>query len=103
MMHFVDNVARFREGFFQAMIEADKEDPQSEHIYKPWSCGGAHFSHRVVDLGPAKEFRDPPLSSVDAVHAAFKDLCLLVLYNGLLFLVIFWCFARQDVTPAPGV
>ena len=103
LMRFVDNVVRFRERFLQAMIEADKEDPQSEHRYTPWSCGGNQFSHRTVDLGPAKEFRDPTPSSMEGVQVAFMDLSLLLLYNGLLFLIIFWRFARQDVTPAPGM
>ena len=103
LMRFVDNVVRFREGFLRAMIEADKEDPQSKHRYTPWSCGGNHFSHRTVDLGPAKVFRDPPPSGMEGVQAAFMDLSLLIFYNGLLFLIIFLRFARQDVAPAPGV
>jgi hypothetical protein len=40
---------------------------------------------------------------MEGVQAAFMDLSLLILYNGLLFLIIFWRFARQDVAPAPGV
>lgn len=103
LMRFVDNVVRFREGFLRAMIAADKEDPQSLHQYTPWSCGGNRFSQRTVDLGPAKEFQDPPPSSMEGLHAAFTDLSLLIFFNGLLFLITFLRFARQDVTPAPGV
>jgi len=100
---FVENAVRCRRAVFQAILEADKEDPESEHRYKPWSCGGPHFSHRKVDLGPAKEFRDPPPSSVEGLEAAFVDLGLLVLYNGVLFLVTFWRFVRQDVTPGSAL
>ncbi len=103
LMRFVDNVVMFRERFLQAMIEADKEDPESEHHYTPWSCGGNRFSKRTVDLGPAKYFQDPPPSSMEGLQAAFIDLFLLILYNGLLFLITFMRFARQDVAPSSGV
>ena len=103
LMRFIDNVVRFREGFFRAIIEADKKDPQSEHHYEPWRCGSSNFSQRVVDLGPAKEFRDPPPSSIECLHVAFMDMSLLILYNGLLFLITFLRFARQDISPVPGV
>ena len=69
----------------------------------PWSCGSGNFSQRVVDLGPAKEFRDPPPTGVEGLQAALMDLALLVLYNGLLFLVTFYRFARQDVAPTSGM
>lgn len=100
---FVDNAVRCRREVFQAILEADKEDPESEHRYKPGSCGGPNFSHRTVDLGPAKEFRDPPPSSVEGLQAAFIDLMLLVLYNGVLFLVTYLRFVRQDVTPGSAL
>lgn len=103
LMHFVGNAKRFREGFLQAMIEADKQDPESEHRYVPWACGGKHFSHRVVDLGPAKEFRDRLPSSTAGLQAAFTDLAFLIFYNFVLFVVTFWRFSRQNVAPAPGV
>jgi ABC-type transport system involved in multi-copper enzyme maturation permease subunit len=103
LMHFVGNVVRFREGFLQAMIEADKQDPESEHRYVPWACGGKHFSHRIVDLGPAKEFRDSPPSSTEGLQAAFTDLALLIFYNFILFLITFWRFSRQNVAPVHGM
>jgi len=103
LMHFVKNAVRFREGFFQAVIEADKQDPESQHRYVPWWCGNNPFSHRVVDLGPAKEFRDSPPSSIESLVAAFWDLFLLILYNILTFAITFWRFIRRDVAPVPGV
>lgn len=103
LMHFVKNAAIFREGFLRAVIEADKEDPQSQHRYVPRWCGNNPFSHRVVDLGPAKEFRDALPSSGDGLAAALWDVVLLILFNILAFPVAFWRFARQDVAPTPGV
>jgi ABC-type transport system involved in multi-copper enzyme maturation permease subunit len=103
LSHFVNNAVLFREGFFQAMIQADKQDPESQHRYVPWWCGNNPFSHRVVDIGPAKEFRDSPLSSTQSLVSAFWNLFLLVLYNILAFAVAFWRFTRQDVAPTPGV
>lgn len=103
LMRFIDNVVRYREGFLEAMIDADKDDPKSQHRYVPWSCGGSNFSHRTVDLGQAKEFRDPPPSSTEGLGTAFWDLFLLLVYNVLAFAVAFWRFARQDVARTPGV
>jgi ABC-type transport system involved in multi-copper enzyme maturation permease subunit len=103
LMRFIDNVVRYREGLLGAMIEADKEDTASQHRYVPWRCGGSNFSHRTVDLGQAKEFRDVPPSSTEGLKAAFWDLFLLILYNMVAFAIAFWRFARQDVAPTPGV
>ncbi|MEK6572551.1 MAG: ABC transporter permease subunit [Bacteroidota bacterium] len=105
LQNFVNNAVRFREGFFEAIREADRQDPDSQHRYVPWWCGSSakHFSQRVVDLGPAKEFRDAPPSSSEGLAAAFWDIFLLVLYNVFAFAVAFWRFARQDVAPTPGV
>jgi ABC-type transport system involved in multi-copper enzyme maturation permease subunit len=98
----VDNAVRYREGFLQAIIAADKSDPKSEHRYVPWWCGGNHFSMLAVDPGPAKEFRDILPSAGEGLSAAFWDVFLLLLYTIIAFAVAFWRFARQDVAPAPG-
>jgi ABC-type transport system involved in multi-copper enzyme maturation permease subunit len=103
LKNFVGNAGHFREGLFQAIIEADKQDPASEHRYVPWWCGGNHFSQRKVDLGPAAQFRDAPPSSIDGLAAAFWDIFLLIMYNILAFAVAFWRFARQDVAQTPGM
>ena len=58
-----------------------------------------NFTRRSVDLGPAKEFKDRAPTHVEALHTAFMDVSLLILYNGVFFLLAFWRFARQDVTP----
>ena len=100
---FVDNVVRFRRGVFTAVVEADREDPESEHRYRPYYCGGSQFSQRKVDLGPAKEFKDPPPSSAEGLEAALLALALLVLYNGVLFLVTYLRFVRQDVAPGAAL
>jgi len=95
----------FREGLFQAIIEADKQDPKSEHRYVPWWSGPSakHFSQRVVDLGPAKNFRDTLPSSSEGLDSAVWDIFLLVFYNLLTFALVFWRFAGQAVAPTPGV
>lgn len=102
---FVNNAVRFREGFFQAIIEADKHDPSSEHRYVPWwsDPNATHFSHRVVDLGPVKDFRDTSPSSSEGLSSAVWDIFLLILFNLLAFAICFWRFARQDVAPTLGV
>jgi ABC-type transport system involved in multi-copper enzyme maturation permease subunit len=102
LTHFADNVVRYRQAFLQAVIEADRHDPQSEHRYVPWWCGGNHFSTLTVDPGPAKEFRDVLPSAGEGLAAAFWDVFLLLLYTILGFAAAFWRFARQDVAPAPG-
>ena len=89
---------RFRRQVFEAILAADAEDEESEHRYQPWSCGGKHFSHRDVDLGPAKVFADPPGTSAQVLQAASLDVILLACYNVVLFLVTFAVFMRQDVT-----
>jgi hypothetical protein len=103
LQRFIDNAVRFRQGVFQAILEADREDPQSEHRYVPWNCGSDNFSRRTVDLGPAKEFRDPSPSSAEGLQAASVDLALLILYNGVLFLAAFRAFVRQDITPGSAL
>lgn len=103
LMQFVQNAVHFREGFFRAIIEADKQDPQSQHRYVPWWVGSNPFSHRVVDIGPANEFRDVLPSSSEGLIAALWDILLLTFYNLLAFAVAFWRFARQDVAPTPGM
>jgi ABC-type transport system involved in multi-copper enzyme maturation permease subunit len=102
LTRFVDNAVRFRQGFLQALIEADKNDPKSEHRYTPWWCGGNHFSALTVDIGPAKVFHDTLPSAWEGLGAAFWDLFLLILYTIIAFAVAFWRFARQDVAPVPG-
>ena len=100
LTHFVDNVVRYRQGFLQAVIEADRHDPQSEHRYVPWWCGGNHFSALTVDIGPAKEFVDLPPSSSSGLVAAWWDIVLLVLYNIGAFAAAFWGFAEQEIAQA---
>ncbi len=102
LTRFVDNAVRYRQGMFQAVIEADKRDPKSQHRYVPYWCGGDHFSALTVDLGPAKEFHDTLPSAKEGFAAAFWDLFLLLMYTIIAFAVAFWRFARQDVAPAPG-
>jgi ABC-type transport system involved in multi-copper enzyme maturation permease subunit len=102
LTRFVDNAVRFRQGLLQAVIDADRSDPQSEHRYVPWWCGGNHFSKLAVDPGPAKEFHDTLPSAWEGLSAAFWDIFLLLMYTIIAFAVAFWRFARQDVAPAPG-
>ncbi len=102
LLQFVGNAVRFREGFFQAVLDADRQDPASAHRYVPWWCGDTHFSLRTVDPGPAKNFRDVPPSLPDNIADAFWDLLLLVLYNLLAFAIAFTRFVRADVVPAAG-
>jgi len=102
LIQFVDNAVRYRKGLFQAMLDADRSDPSSQHIYIPYRCGGNVFSPRNVDLGPAKEFRDLPPSSGESLLAAMWDLLLLGVYNLLAFAVAFTWFLRQDVAALPG-
>ena len=105
LQHFVSNAVHFREGFLQAIIEADKGDPNSGHRYVPWWSGPSakHFSQRVVDIGPAKNFRDALPSSSEGLASAVWDIFLLVLCNVLVFAMTFLRFARQDVAPTLGV
>lgn len=96
---FLDNAARFRAQLFDAVMAADREDPDSEHRYRPWYCGGRRFSQRSVDLGEAARFDDRPSPSAEALAAAAPDVAMLAAYNALLLLAAFAVFARQDVTP----
>lgn len=100
---FVQNAIRYREGLFQAILAADKYDPESQHRYVPWNCGSNSFSQRVIDPGSAKEFKDMFPSSGQGVSAALGYLLILALYNIILFAATFWRFARQDVAPMGGV
>ena len=103
LMYFIGNAARYREGFYRAILDADKKDPRSEHRYVPWNCGGSHFSELTVDPGPAKEFHDVLPSSGEGLVASAWGFAQLILYNLIAFALAFWRFARQDVAPTPGV
>ncbi|MEW6755882.1 MAG: ABC transporter permease subunit [Candidatus Latescibacterota bacterium] len=97
---FVANALRFRRGLLEAALAADAQDPQSRHLFRPGECGvGDHFSRRTVDLGPAKHFADRPATPAEGLRAAAGDIALLLLDNGLLFLLALWRFVRQDVAP----
>jgi ABC-type transport system involved in multi-copper enzyme maturation permease subunit len=96
---FLDNAARYRARLFDAVMAADRQDPDSEHRYRPWYCGGSHFSQRTVDLGTAAQFDDQALPPAAALAAATLDVVLLLLYNAILLLWAFVAFVRQDVTP----
>jgi hypothetical protein len=100
---FVENVRGYRDHLFEAMIEADRADPASKHVYYPWRCGGDLFSSRVVDLGPAKEFYDAPASGAQSLAVAAWDLGLLCLFNLLGYVVAVWRFTRQEIAPVLGV
>jgi ABC-type transport system involved in multi-copper enzyme maturation permease subunit len=100
---FIDNAVRYREGLFRAALEADRGDSKSEHRYVPWRCGSTNFSRETVDLGSAKEFHDPPPSSLEGLATAGWDILLLAMYNLILFSLAFWRFASRDVAPTPGV
>ena len=93
---------RFREGAFEAVLAADREDPDSQHRYRPWYCGGNRFSRKKVDLGAAAEFRDRPPDPGDGMATAILDVGLLAAYNALLFVWAFARFARQEVTVSGG-
>lgn len=95
---FLDHAVRFRQGAFEAVLAADREDEDSQHRYRPWYCGGDRFSQRSVDLGPAAEFHDRPPDPSAAMAAALPDVGLLAIQNALLFLWAFARFARQEVT-----
>ncbi|HTO95331.1 MAG TPA: ABC transporter permease subunit [Bacteroidota bacterium] len=99
---FVRNAVEYRRGFLEAVIAADRTDPQSEHRYVPWWCGGNHFSQRTVDPGPQKEFHDTLPTGSEGVAAAGWDIAALLLENLIAFALAFWRFARQDVAPVPG-
>lgn len=103
LMSFLNNVVRYRDNMRNAVIEADRDDPQSQHIYVPWNSGSGNFSQRSVDLGPVKEFRDPEPSSTDSLVAAIWDVALLAIFNLLLFSLTYVIFSRQAVTPTLGV
>lgn len=103
LTHFVDGAVRYRRGFLEAVIAADRNDPKSEHRYVPWWCGGNHFSSMRVDPGEAKEFHDTLPSTGEGLGAAAWDILLLLLYSLIAFAAAFWRFARQDVAPAPGM
>jgi ABC-type transport system involved in multi-copper enzyme maturation permease subunit len=103
LSRFIDNVVRYREGLFQAALEADRNDPESEHRYVPWNCGSSNFSRRSVVLGNAKEFYDSAPSGLDGLAAAAWDILLLCFYNLMVFSVAFWRFITTDVAPMPGV
>jgi ABC-type transport system involved in multi-copper enzyme maturation permease subunit len=102
LLQFVDNAVRYREGFFQAVLDADKHDPQSAHRYIPWWCGDRHFSLLTVDPGPAKVFQDVPPSVGENIRSVIWDLLLLILYNLVAFTVAFIWFLKADVVPASG-
>lgn len=102
LTHFVRNVVEYRRGFLDAVIAADRMDPQSEHRYVPWWCGGTHFSQRAVDVGPQKEFHDTLPTGGEGLAAAGWDIAALLLENLIAFALAFWRFARQDVAPVPG-
>ena len=100
--NYLNNVKRYRENIFQAVLGADKKDTASQHIYMPNSCGGDNFSKETVDLGNVKEFQDPPPTSKESLDATVKDIAALVLFNMIFFTLAFWIFTRMDVAPAPG-
>jgi ABC-type transport system involved in multi-copper enzyme maturation permease subunit len=100
LLQFVENAVRYRKAFFQALLDADRLDPQSEHRYVPWWCGDRNFSLRTVDPGPAKNFRDVPPSLAQDSAGALWDLLLLALANLLAFVVAFVRFLKVDVVPA---
>ena len=103
LARFARNAVEYRRGFLDAVIAADRNDPQSEHRYVPWWCGGTHFSRLTVDPGPQKEFRDTLPSAGDGVAAAAWDIAALLISNLIAFALAFWRFVRQDVAPTPGV
>jgi hypothetical protein len=100
--NYLNNVKRYRENIFQAVLGADKKDTASQHIYMPNSCGGDNFSKETVDLGNVKEFQDPPPTSKESLDATVKDIAALVLFNMIVFTLAFWIFTRIDVAPTPG-
>ena len=102
LKQFLNNALRYREGFLQGMLREDRKDPDSQHRYTPWWVGGKHFSQRVVDIGPQKEFRDPPPTSLEGLGAALWDILLLSLYSMIFFSIALWRFASRDVVPIPG-
>jgi ABC-type transport system involved in multi-copper enzyme maturation permease subunit len=101
--NYLNNVKRYRENIFQAILQADKKDTASQHIYMPNSCGGENFSKETVDLGNVKVFYDPPPTSRESFDATIKDIAALVLFNMIVVTLAFWIFTRMDVAPAPGV
>ncbi len=103
LRRFIDNVVRYRENLFEAVILADKGDPQSDHVYVPFRCGASNFSRQSVDLGAATHFDDVPIPAADGLAAASGDIVLLIAGNLLLVVIIFRRIARMDVAQAPGV
>jgi len=103
LQRFIANVVRYRENLFEAVILADKKDPQSDHVYVPWRCGASNFSRQSVDLGTATQFIDMPVPAADGLQAATGDIVLLVIGNLILVVIIFRRVAHMDVAQAPGV
>ncbi len=102
IMPYLENARRFREQLLQSVIETDRQQTDSRHIFIPYTSGFGNFSDQAVDLGEATRFRDSSGGTGIPLSGIMLDVGLLILWNGIIFLIAFAKFARADVTPGIG-
>jgi hypothetical protein len=71
-------------------------------MFIPYTSGFGNFSDQAVDLGEATRFSDTSGGTGIPLGGIMLDAGLLILWNGVVFLIAFAKFARADVTPGIG-
>jgi len=91
---FSNQVRAYRGQFITFINEEDQKDPNSYHLIYRWENLA---SRKPVSFEAIPKFSDGRLSIRESMRGAFLDIALLVLLNGLFFVMAFGVFLRYDV------
>jgi len=92
--HFSNQVRAYRGQLITFINEEDQKDPNSYHLIYRWENLA---SRKPVSFESIPKFTDGKLSISESMKGAFLDIALLVLLNGLFFVMAFGVFLRYDV------
>jgi ABC-type transport system involved in multi-copper enzyme maturation permease subunit len=92
--HFSNQVRAYRGQLITFVNEEDQKDPNSYHLIYRWENLA---SRKPVSFEAIPKFTDGRLSIRESIKGAFLDISLLVLLNGLFFMIAFGVFYRYDV------
>lgn len=96
IIHFQNlrnQVKRYREIYLEFFKTQDQKDPESFHIY----YHPDYLSTKPVDFNHIPKFKEKDIRAHERLRDAAKYTVALILYNLLLFLLVFHRFQKYDV------
>lgn len=88
-----NQVSRYRESYLEFFKTEDEKDPESFHVY----YHPDYLSTKPVDFNRIPRFEEKEARVGERLRDAAKYMIVLIIYNLLIFLLVFYQFQKYDV------